>query len=91
MLNFFCSKDFEKTDWMQAIYKAKEELLKRKSSLRLGSTSPSEDELGIKEPPKLKSDSVSKCMICDITFGMVSKRKKHCYACGSVSCNCRKK
>lgn len=74
----------EKADWMTAIHNAREELLERKSSLRLGSASPTEDELGLKEPAKLKSDSVSKCMECYATFGML-KRRHHCHACGIVS------
>jgi len=70
---------------MTAIHSAREELLERKSSLRLGSASPTEDELGLKEPAKLKTDSVTKCMECYISFTML-KRKHHCHACGSVSC-----
>lgn len=75
----------EKEDWMTAIHNAKEELIERKSSLRLGSISPTEDELGLKEPTKLKSDSVSKCMECYTSFSML-KRRHHCHACGSVVC-----
>ena len=66
------------------MYQAKVDLMKRKSSLRLGSDSPSEDDLGVKEPAKIKSDSVSKCMECDVTFSML-KRRHHCHACGIVS------
>lgn len=35
---------------MTCIHKTREELLEKKSSLRLGSASPTEDELGLKEP-----------------------------------------
>ncbi|ODM92720.1 FYVE, RhoGEF and PH domain-containing protein 1, partial [Orchesella cincta] len=52
---------------------------------RLGSISPTEDELGTKEPTKLKSDSVSKCMECYTSFSIM-KRRHHCHACGSVVC-----
>ncbi|CAL8117441.1 unnamed protein product [Orchesella dallaii] len=75
----------EKEDWMTAIHNAKEQLIERKSSLRLGSISPTEDELGMKEPTKLKSESVSKCMECYTSFSIM-KRRHHCHACGSVVC-----
>jgi len=68
---------------MEAIYKAKMDLMERKSSLRL-----SDDfihDLGQKEPAKIKKDIQLKCMLCDITFTMLKRRKHHCHACGIVS------
>jgi hypothetical protein len=76
----------EKRLWMEAMYQARIDLLSRKSSLRLGSMSPSEDELGMKEPAKIRSDSVLKCMECDIAFSLFNRRK-HCHSCGIVVCS----
>lgn len=84
-IELYTSTAEDKELWMTAIHNAKEELIERKSSLRLGSISPTEDELGMKEPTKLKSDSVSKCMECYMSFTML-KRRHHCHACGSVVC-----
>ena len=74
----------EKRAWMEAMWQARLDLMERKSSLRLGSISPSEEDLGLKEPAKIKSETVNKCMECHTAFSML-KRKHHCHACGSVS------
>ncbi|CAG7719893.1 unnamed protein product [Allacma fusca] len=75
----------EKKHWMEAMWQARMDLMERKSSLRLGSISPSEEDLGLKEPAKIKSETVSKCMECHTAFSML-KRRHHCHACGSVVC-----
>lgn len=83
-IELYTATSQEKRVWMEAMWQARCDLMERKSSLRLGSISPSEEDLGLKEPAKIKSDSVSKCMECHTAFTML-KRKHHCHACGSVS------
>ena len=64
----------EKRAWMEATWQAQLDLVERKCSLRLGSISPSEEDLGLKEPANIKSETVNKCMECDTAFSMLKAR-----------------
>jgi hypothetical protein len=73
----------EKTNWLDALCTAIEELYKRKSSFKLGTECSS--PVDMQKPPKyIKMDVIHKCMDCRASFGVI-KRKHHCRACGMVS------
>lgn len=64
----------EKAAWLNALFDTMQEMMKRKSSLKTGDV----------KTLVLKSDDISKCMICEVIFS-VMKRKHNCRACGIVS------
>ncbi|XP_042239188.1 uncharacterized protein LOC121877476 isoform X2 [Homarus americanus] len=74
----------EKEQWLEAFIRAIHETSQRKSSLKLHFNPDQrivDVDLGQKQPMLIRSDSVTKCMLCSSQFTMV-RRKHHCRACG---------
>lgn len=65
----------EKAAWLDALFDTMQETMKRKASLKTGSV----------KTLVIKTDDVSRCMICEVIFS-VMKRKHNCRACGIVVC-----
>ncbi|KAG7176344.1 FYVE, RhoGEF and PH domain-containing protein 4-like [Homarus americanus] len=79
----------EKEQWLEAFIRAIHETSQRKSSLKLHFNPDQrivDVDLGQKQPMLIRSDSVTKCMLCSSQFTMV-RRKHHCRACGEVVCS----
>lgn len=66
----------EKAAWLEALFDTMQEMMKRKASLKTGDV----------KTLVLKTDDVSRCMICEVIFS-VMKRKHSCRACGIVICS----
>ncbi|XP_003393762.1 FYVE, RhoGEF and PH domain-containing protein 4 [Bombus terrestris] len=65
----------EKAAWLEALFDTMQEMMKRKASLKTGDV----------KTLVVKTDDVSRCMICEVIFS-VMKRKHNCRACGIVVC-----
>lgn len=65
----------EKAAWLEALCETMQEMMKRKASLKTGDV----------KTLVVKTDDISRCMICDVIFS-VMKRKHNCRACGIVVC-----
>ncbi|XP_017884010.1 FYVE, RhoGEF and PH domain-containing protein 4-like [Ceratina calcarata] len=65
----------EKTAWLEALFETMQEMMKRKASLKTGDV----------KTLVVKTDDISRCMICDVIFS-VMRRKHNCRACGIVVC-----
>lgn len=65
----------EKAAWLNALFDTMHEMMRRKASLKTGDV----------KTLVLKSDDISKCMICEVIFS-VMKRKHNCRACGIIVC-----
>ncbi|XP_011302687.1 FYVE, RhoGEF and PH domain-containing protein 1 [Fopius arisanus] len=66
----------EKAAWLDALFQTMQEIIKRKASLKTGST----------KTALVKADDVTRCMVCEAIFS-VMKRKHNCRACGIVVCS----
>ncbi|XP_029034160.1 FYVE, RhoGEF and PH domain-containing protein 4-like isoform X1 [Osmia bicornis bicornis] len=66
----------EKAAWLDALLDTMQEMMKRKASLKTGNV----------KTLVIKTDDVSRCMICEVIFS-VMKRKHNCRACGIVVCS----
>ncbi|KAJ8683067.1 hypothetical protein QAD02_018859 [Eretmocerus hayati] len=66
----------EKAAWLDAFKETFREISRRKASLKTGN-----DETAV-----VKSDDVSRCMVCEVIFSVI-KRKHNCRSCGIVVCN----
>ncbi|XP_033192567.1 FYVE, RhoGEF and PH domain-containing protein 4 [Bombus vancouverensis nearcticus] len=66
----------EKAAWLEALFDTMQEMMKRKASLKTGDV----------KTLVVKTDDVSRCMICEVIFS-VMKRKHNCRACGIVVCS----
>ncbi|XP_017796436.1 PREDICTED: FYVE, RhoGEF and PH domain-containing protein 4-like [Habropoda laboriosa] len=65
----------EKAAWLGALVDTMQEMTRRKASLKTGNA----------KALVVKTDDVSRCMICEVIFS-VMKRKHNCRACGIVVC-----
>ncbi|XP_031839732.1 FYVE, RhoGEF and PH domain-containing protein 4 [Nomia melanderi] len=65
----------EKASWLEALFNTMQEIMRRKASLKTGNV----------KTLVIKTEDVTKCMICDVFFS-VMKRKHNCRACGIVVC-----
>ncbi|XP_078049056.1 FYVE, RhoGEF and PH domain-containing protein 4 [Augochlora pura] len=65
----------EKIAWLEALSDTMQNMMTRKASLKTGNV----------ESLVIKTEDVTKCMICDVIFS-VMKRKHNCRACGIVIC-----
>ncbi|XP_033342039.2 FYVE, RhoGEF and PH domain-containing protein 1 [Megalopta genalis] len=65
----------EKVAWLEALFDTMQNMLTRKASLKTGNV----------KSLVIKTEDVTKCMICDVIFS-VMKRKHNCRACGIVVC-----
>lgn len=83
-IEFYTQSREEKTDWIDALLRAMQELCDRKSSLKTG-RGEGDNDLGRRAPNLIKPESISKCMDCGTNFGVI-RRKHHCHACGLVVC-----
>lgn len=66
----------EKAAWLDALFQTMQEIMKRKASLKTGST----------KTALVKADDITRCMVCEAIFS-VMKRKHNCRACGIVVCS----
>ncbi|XP_076303493.1 FYVE, RhoGEF and PH domain-containing protein 4 [Lasioglossum baleicum] len=65
----------EKAAWLEALFNTMQEIMRRKASLKTGNV----------KTLVVKTEDVTKCMICDVIFS-VMRRKHNCRACGIVVC-----